>query len=148
MASIIYNRAKSGFADGTIDWDTGTIRIALLKAYGTENPDQDFVSEVIDGTNNIEVATSPNYVRKTLTATVTTDDANDRAVLDASDVTWTAVGDGTESAVAAVVYLQVGGDDATPADDIVICTIDLTDTVLNGGDFTIQFSADGLITLS
>lgn len=148
MASIVTNKAKALLANGTLDWVNDTIRVALLKTAGAASPDADFVADAIDGTNNVEVTTA-GYARQDLaTRTVTEDDTGDVATLDAADNTWTAVGDGTESAVMAVVYKRVGVDDTTPADDPVLAFVDFADTVLNGGDFTVRWSASGVISIS
>lgn len=139
MASVIYNVAKGGFADGTLDWDTDTIEVLLLSAVeATPDPDHADLTAVLGDAENTEV-TTVNYARQTVAGrTVAVDNVGDRAVLDADDQTWTAIGDGSESAVSAVVFRGT----------LPIALIDFTDTVLNGGDFTIQWSTNGVATLS
>lgn len=172
MASFVYTTAKKKAGDGTLDWDaadvaaTGTpsagataaagpFRLALLSATttGAQNADHTTVGGVLDGTNNIEMSTT-NYSRKQVTTrtvtekTTTAGDTSSTIFLDAGDLTWTAIGDGTKSAVAALVFKQAtAGEDLNTA-DVPLFFVDLTDTVLNGGDFTISWSADGIITLS
>src|SRR5690348_10717603 len=145
MASIVYNRAKAGFGDGTLDWDSGSqvYRVMLMGTGYTPNADHDYVSDI--SANEIS---SGGYVRKTLSGrTVTLDDTNDRAIFTATNVTWTALTGHTIAYV--VVYLQVGGDDSTPSDDILVCCLDPADQVTNGGDITAVWNVTtGLFTLS
>lgn len=152
MADVVFNRAKALLANGGIDWDTTAgIRVLLLStAVATPDPDLDFVSELVDGAANIEVVTN-NYARQDVASrTVTQDDANNRAVLDAADNVWAALGpaSGGPTVRGAVVYLRVGADDSTPADDPLIAYFDLVDTQVNSGNFTVQWAAAGLITLT
>lgn len=58
--------------------------------------------------------------------------------LDAADLTWSAINAGT---INGVVIAIKGASDAA---SILIGFIDLTDTVTNGGDITIQWHADGI----
>lgn len=174
MASFVYTTAKKKAGDGTLDWDAadvaalatpsagataaaGPFRIALLEATAAaaQNADHATVGAVLDGTNNIEMVTTA-YSRKQLPAAgraitekaTTAGDTASTVFLDAADVTWTGIGDSTKSAVAALVFKQAtAGEDLNTA-DIPLFFVDLTDTVLNGGDFTIAWSADGIVTLS
>lgn len=142
MASILYNFAKGAFLKGTIPWDTsGTpIRILLIKSTYSPDPDHVYVSDLTPGTNEVSGA---GYVRKDLSSrTVTVNNTTDRAIATAANPLWTALDCGTIAA--AVVYLQVGGDDATPADDVLIAYLDYNDLVTNGGDVTLQWPATGM----
>ena len=147
MASFMSNKAKRDMLAGSILWLTDTIRILLVKGTNAtaENPDHDFLSQAVDGVNGIE-ADATNYARKTLASKgINEDDANDRAEIDAGDVTWTSLGGTTDNTiVGAWIYKQVGGDDTTPGDDPIIFFIDIADTSTNGGDFTIQWDAEGI----
>lgn len=137
MANLVYNKGKALLANGGLDWDAATIKAALVGTAYTANADHNFLSEVtaeLSGTG---------YVRKTLAGcTVTEDDTNDRAILDANDVTWTGINAGTAAAV--VIYK----DNASDAAAELICYVDVTDTVTNGGDFTVQWSTAGILTLN
>jgi len=145
MASIVFNAAKGAFADGTLDWDDDDIRVLLLSDDADIDTDLTTVAAVLAETNNTEVTTT-GYSRKVIAnRTVTVNSGDDRAELDGDDVEWLAIGDNTETAVAALVYQHdAGGDSAS----LPVAYVDFTDTTLNGGDFTIQWSSDGIITLS
>jgi hypothetical protein len=136
MASIVYNRGKAALIDGTAPggWPgSGVFRVLLVGAGYTPDADHQFVSQI---TNEL---TGSTYSRKTLTGrTVTVDNATDRVLCDAADPVFSTLNAG--AVAAAVVYLQVGGDDSTPADDILIYCGDNPDLVSNGGDVTMQWS--------
>lgn len=138
MPSIAFNVAKGAFTDGTLDWDDNNLEVLLLSSATAIDPDLATLTAVLGEGGNTEVTTT-NYSRETLAnASVTVDNANNRAVLDADDVTWNSIGDGSESAVGAVIFVGT----------LPVCFVDFTNTVLNGGDFTVQWSANGIITLS
>jgi len=144
MASLLYNRGKKALVAGEVDWDdnsTTTIRVLLVTPSYTPNADHAYVSDV---TNE---SAGTGYVRKDLTSrAVSQNDTNDRVECDAADITWTGLDCGTIAG--AVVYKQVGGNDASPADDILIGFMDFNDLVTNGGDVTLQWNAVGLFTLA
>lgn len=146
MASLIYNLFKQKIADGTIDWDTAVIRAMLVTSGYTADADHDFVNSGPDANE----LSGTGYTRKTLTTrTVVLVDASDRAELRCDDsVVWSAINAGT--AAAAVLYVQVGGDDTTPGDDILVAYIDSGGfpIVTNGGDLTIDWNNAGVIQLS
>jgi hypothetical protein len=136
--ALVYNRGKALLMNGGLDLDTQDIRVLLTSSAYTPNADHNFVSEI---TNELS---GTNYARVALTGEVVTeDDANDRAVFDAADVTWTAINAGTPAR--AVIYRFV----TTDADSPLICCLDITPaTATNGGDYTLQFSANGILRLS
>jgi hypothetical protein len=153
MANVVYNTAKNLFATAQLDWDdnsTTVIRLLLHDSTSTytANPDHNFVSDVVGANGGVEMS-GTGYTRKDVaTRTSTKDTTDDRAELDAADITWTAINAGT--AKAAIIYKQTGGDDTTPANDDLICYIDTGGfpIVTNGGDLTIQWSTNGIIAIA
>lgn len=141
MALTCYNKAAYNFASVGVNWASDTIKMLLVGTGYSFSPDHNFVSDV--SANEIS---GGGYVRKTLAnKTVTEDDTNDRAKLDADDVTWTALGSAAGTVSGAIVFKDAGGaDSANP----LICFLDFTNTPANGGDFTVQFSADGVLYIS
>jgi hypothetical protein len=140
-----YNRGKTQVLNGGVDLLTDTIKVMLVNASASFNADHNFVSEV-----NTNELSGTGYAggfagsgRKTLASkTVTEDDTNDRAEFDAADVTWTAINAGTASAA---VLIKEGTADT---DSVLIAYLDFTDVVTNGGDFTLQWDAEGILQLS
>ena len=140
MADVIYNSFKRDIANGSIDLDTDTIKVMLVTS--TYVPDQDLHTKKSDVTNEV---TGTGYTAggATLTsATVTADNTNNRGVFDAADVTWAS---STITARGAVLYKSTGVDTTSN----LIAYIDfVTDKTSTSGNFTIQWNASGILTLS
>lgn len=97
MAETVYNAAKAKFALGDIHWDTDDIRGLLLVGALTINPDHATVAAVLAA--NTE-STGTAYAREVLTGlTVTQDDANNRANLDAATLDFGALDATTPTAL-------------------------------------------------
>lgn len=128
MANALYGKGREGFLDGTIDWDTDTIKVVLIDV-----ADYTVSIDVHDNLDDIttaaaKVATSAALSSKTVAL----------GVADAADVTLTAVtGDPCE---ALIIYQDTG----TASTSRLIAYID-TATGLpvtpNGGDITIQWDS-------
>ncbi len=156
MANLIYNTAKVEMWDGTVDLLVNTIKILLVSNAVAYSPDID--DDVVDagGANDVIDAESnvTNYARgwnaagrKTLASTaITVDKANDRAEFDAVDVTWTALGNGSNQTVVAGVITKEGGANDTTSR--LIAYIDFTDFTTNGADFTLQWDTEGIMQLT
>lgn len=141
MASFLYNKAKAEILRGNIPWVSSTLKMMLVTASYSPNPDHDFVSSAsgneLSGTGYI--AGFGGSGRHTLTGkTVTEDDSNDRAVADADDVTWLAINAGT--AAAGIIIKEVTSD----ADSILVAYMDIADVATNGGDLSLQFNIAGV----
>jgi hypothetical protein len=140
MASVIYNSAKQKLINGGIDLDTDTIKVALVTSSYSPNIDtHDFFDDV---TNEV---TGTGYTAGGATlasVTLTVDTTNDRAVFDAADTTW---GTSTITARGAVIYKSTGTASTSP----LIAYIDFTtDQTSSAGNFIIQWSSSGILTLS
>ena len=145
MVSFVFNRAKAGFANGREDWDTNTYKVTLVSSYSPD-PDDDFASafsgQELSGSNF--GAGFSGTIRLTLAGnTVTENDTDDQAELDANDVTWSAISAGV--ACAAVIVRESGSDALTE----LIAYIDTGGFPIttNGGDLTISWANSGIITL-
>lgn len=133
------NRQKANCLNGGADLDTDTIKVLLVTSTYTFDPDNNFVSGV---TNELS---GGNYVRKTVTPTVTQDDTADAAYADIADTTWTALGAAAGTPARAIFYKFVSTDANSP---IVGC-VDLTSPPApNGGDYTLVWSANGIIRVA
>jgi hypothetical protein len=140
MASRMFNRGMYEMINQTTNFDTGSIIMMLMTSAYSFDPDSDFVSDISAN----ELSTT-NYARQTLAnTTITLDDTNDRVVLDADDVTINNLGpsSGGPTVGGAITERSTGVDSTSP----LICFSDFTDTVVNGGNFTVQWSVNGLIT--
>lgn len=140
MANLIYNKAKKGFVDGTIDWDNHTVKAMLVGDTYTPDKDHNFVADVVAAE-----LSGTGYDRKTLAnKTVTQDDVNDVAKVDADDITWTGIQAGTAKGM--VIYKE----ETTDADSVLIAYIDEGGfpVVSNGGDLIMEFHESGIIQLA
>lgn len=152
MASFVYVTAASDMWQDIIDLlNDAAIKIGLSTSVHVPNKDDDFLDDVgaddfIDGelSGTGYVSGFGNSGRKTLASkTIVADKANDRAEFDCADITWTAIDAGT--AAQATVMKEITNDAASK----VIANIDGGfPIVTNGGDFTIQVNAEGLIQLT
>ena len=140
MADVIYNAFKMNIMNGTIDLDTDTIKCMLVTS--TYVPDIDLHDYKDDITNEVTGAGYTAGGAEITTKTVTQDNTDDEGVFDGADVTWAA---STITARGAVLYKDTGVATTSP----VICYFDfVTDKSSSGGDFTIQWNAEGIINIS
>jgi hypothetical protein len=140
----IYNNFKEQVMEGVFNLASGedTLQIILVSGH---TPDIDAHDEYADVSGD-EYGTGDGYTAggETLTGQdVTQDNANDRGIFDADDVTWSSLG-----ALAPATPSHCILYDDTPAGDPLICYWELGSTATNGGDYTLQFNAVGIITLS
>lgn len=132
MANFVTNKCKYELFTGDANLDAADLRVLLLKS-STPSPDVNFVADLTPATNEVTVS---GYARQALAGeTVTEDDTNDYAYLDATDPVFASLVAG-ETITWAMLYRQV----TTDADSPVYAGYDVTDTPTNGGDVTIQFN--------
>lgn len=132
MANALYDTAREGFLAGEIDWDTATIKVALVRSY-TYAASHKFVSDVTTAGGVLHV-TSAALASKTV--------AN--GVADAADITFSAVA--TNASGHSLLVFQSsavgGGADVAATAQRVIAWLD-TGTNLpvtpNGGDITVAW---------
>lgn len=138
MASVLYNAGRTALVNGGVDWDTHTIKVALVTSSYT--PDVDTHENYDDLTN--EVANGNGYTTGGATlgsASIAADNTANRAKLDGADVSWTSA---TITARAAVIYRDTG----TPSTSTLIAYVDFgEDKTSSGGTFLITWSSDGTI---
>lgn len=110
MATVVYNAGLDLLGGG--DWTTGTFRFLLLNDAGyVPNPDDDFVSTLVPGTNEISVA---GYSRQTAAGkTRTVSDSLDRITYDCTDPNFGTLTAG-ENVAAMVLFKFVTVDADSP----------------------------------
>jgi len=140
MANIFFNKAKAALLSGEINWASDTIKLSLMEdTYTPNQASQDYWSQI-----SSEECSGTGYTTKTLAnKAVTEDDANNKSIADADDITWTGLNVGTVKG--AVIWKDTGN----PATSPLICWIDTGGFPIttNGGDVTIQFNASGIFNL-
>jgi hypothetical protein len=139
MADIIYNQFLGALGSGVISWETDALKAALVSGTYTPNKDDDYYAELAAH----EVAQANGYTQGgvAVDGALTVVDGSDNVKYDITDPTWTASG-GSIIASGCVVY------DNTTAEKHLVYYIDFTEakTAADGADFTIQISANGLMT--
>lgn len=128
----LFNDALTSIVKGEIDYLNDTMVVLLT----TDAPSIDDDTYISDLSGEI---TGGGYVRKTLASkTVTTDDSNNRTIIDAADVQWTAF----TNAFRYIVVAQSTDNDATSR---VFVTHDLGSTqTIDGGTYDITWPTSGL----
>lgn len=146
MASVFYNAAKSGFANGNLDWDTHDIRVALLMTNTTADTENDAKVFIADLTT-LDECDASGYARVALASeAVNTDDGNDRAELDANDASFTGLGgNATRDIQGALVFRHVTNN----SDSRIIGFVDFTsDIPKTATQIDIPWNAEGIFQLT
>jgi len=138
MASFLYQRGVAHLLGAGDVTASAAIKAMLVTSGYTPDKDHDFVADVTPGSNELS---GTGYTRKTLTnVTCVPNDTTDRAVIDADDVTWTAINAGTVAAC--ILYVEVTDD----ADRVLLAYIDSGGfpIVTSGQDLTLSWNANGI----
>lgn len=144
MAAQTYTQAKVLLAQDRLKWSApGEVFRALLVGVSYAfNPAQRTVADIIAA----EVS-GGTYARVTVTGrAVIADWTGDRALLDADNIVFPALGGVTPKGL--VIYKRVGADDQTPGDDPLICYLGFGLTPTNGQSFMVELHPDGAIAIS
>lgn len=132
MASGLYAKGREGFLDGSIDWDTNTIKVVLVDT-------ADYTVNLSTHDNLDDVAAGARVATGTLASKTVTN-----GTADAADVTFSAVtGDPSE---ALVIYKDTGVESTSRLIAYIDTATGLPVTP-NGGDITVQWSGSGIFTL-
>jgi len=136
--AIVLNNFKEQLMLKTVDLVNDAFKVAL---YDTAVADQDGAAPAYTPTNEISGSGYTAAGEDVETPVVTQDDANDWAKWDddGSNITWSSLEANT--ILEATLY-----DDTTGTKWICIYWEIATNS--NGGDYTIQFGSDGIMTLS
>lgn len=140
MADVIYNAFKKNIMNGSIDFDTDTMKVALVTSSYT--PDQDTHDMFDDITNEVSGTGYTAGGATLANKTVTQDNTDNEGVFDADDVTWSS---STITARGAVLYKSTGTASTSP----LICYFDFTsDKISTSGNFVISWNAEGILNLN
>jgi hypothetical protein len=142
MPSKLYGQFLAKALNKEVDWDSDTIKVALLTSSYTPNQD---THDYYDDVSTYEVSgTGYTAGGQTLgSKTVSYDAATNVIVLDAADTTWTS---STITARYAVVYDDSG---ATAGAKALIGYVDFSsDQSSTSGNFTITWDATGIVRIT
>ena len=140
----LYESAKLGIANGEIDLDTHSFKIALFSS--TSNCDTLSGTTTLASLTN-QLSTANGYTQNSKAVTITTANSGGTITVDeTTNPSWTAAG-GSITARFAVIY-----DDTHASDQaLCVCLLDTTPadvTATDGNTFTITINASGLFTIS
>lgn len=142
MPSKLYGNFLKQALNKEIDWDSDTIKVALLSSSYTPNQDS---HDYFDDVSSYEV-TGTGYTTGGITLsskTSTYDGTNNVIILDAADVTWSS---STITARYAVVYDDSGASAAAKA---LIGYVDFgSDQSSTNGNFTITWDSTGIVRIT
>jgi hypothetical protein len=142
MPSKLYGNFLKQALNKEVDWDSDTIKVALLSSSYTPNQD---THDYYDDVSSYEV-TGTGYTTggSTLASkTSTYDGANNVIVLDAADVTWSS---STITARYAVIYDDSGASAGAKA---LIGYVDFgSDQSSTNGNFTITWDSTGIVRIT
>jgi hypothetical protein len=144
MASSVYTSAKYLMATDSLGWANGAIvfRAMLVSPSYAFNHVQGAVADVV-----AHEVSGGTYARINVTGRlVQLDLAGDRALCRANNAVFPLLTGVTASGL--IIYKQVGGDDATPSNDPLICFIDFPTTAATGLNYAVEFAPDGVFALS
>jgi hypothetical protein len=142
MPSKLYGNFIAKAFNKEVDWDSDTIKVALLSSSYTPNQD---THDYLDDVSTYEV-TGTGYTTGGATLgskTVTYDGTNNVVILDAADVTWSS---STITARYAVVYDDAG---STAGAKALIGYVDFgSDQSSTNGNFTITWDSTGIVRVT
>lgn len=140
MAATLYGNGVKNMCNGTVDYDTDTIKMALTTSSYTPNQD---THEFFDDVTNEVVGTGYTADGATIgTKAITVDTTNDQVEFDCADITWSS---STITARYGVLYKDTGTASTSP----LIAYFDFgADKSSSGGDFTLTVDAEGLFKIS
>lgn len=142
MASKMYGQFLAKALNKEVDYDTDTIKVALVNSSYTPNQDtHDYWDDV--STHQVS-GTGYTAGGVTLTnKTVTYDSANNVIILDADDAVWP---NSTITARYAVIYNDSG---ATAAQKVLLGYVDFgSDQSSTNGNFTVTWDATGIVRIT
>jgi len=140
----LYESAKLAIANGEIDLDSHSFKIALFAS--TSNCDTLSGTTTLASLTN-QLATANGYTQNSKAVTITTANSGGTITVDeTTNPVWTASG-GSITARFAVIY-----DDTHASDQaLCVCLLDTTPadvTATSGNTFTITIDASGLFTMA
>lgn len=141
VTAFLYGSLPAKLANAEIDWDTHTIKVALLtNAYSPAQDTHDYFNDVsaneVTGTGY--TAGGATLASKTVNYTA----GSNTQTFDAADVTWST---STITARYAVVYRDSGTASTSPLIGYVDFGADVSSTA---GNFTITWHANGIFTFT
>jgi hypothetical protein len=149
---IIFDRTAAGVGEPPLDLLLDMVKIALMLEAYVINIDthEDFADIVVSEISNSSVT---NYTARgngieLASKAIARDDAADQSEFDADDLVYTAIGNGTNATFDQLVVMREQDAGATDANTELLAHATVSATTTNGGNVTLVFNTDGLLTLT
>jgi hypothetical protein len=136
-----FGKGMSHMANGTVDFDTDTIKVMLTTSAYT--PDQDTHDFRDDVTNEISGTGYTAGGAAISSRTRSYDAASNEVRLGGADVSWSSA---SFTARYAVLYKARGG--ASSADELLAWVDFAADQSVSSGTFTLQWASDGILKIT
>lgn len=143
------NPSFAGVGEAPLALLLDIIRIALMQAsYAIDiDTDVDFADIVAD-----EIVATGYGARgdaiELASKVIAVDNANNRAEFDSLDLTYVAIGNGTNDTFDQISAMREQDAGATDGNTLLIAHADVPSTTTNGGDVTLQFNTEGFLRLT
>lgn len=147
MASAIPNSAKLRIMNGNMDLDGSDIRARLCMTNTTCDTEIDSINDLADY-STIDPCDATGYADVALASeAVASDETNDRAEFDATDLSFTGLsGDASRDIQGVLLYKYVDGTDAN---DLPLCFIDFSsDIPSTATQVDVPWDAQGILQLA
>ena len=145
MANIIYQAGIVDLLTTAKTWGAGTWKCALERSTSTYTPNKD--DDTMLNMSGLVLITVASYITATIGApTVAAVDGSDLVKIDAGDVDFGTLEAG-QIVKAALIYRDDGGN-GVPLMRIDTDTGGLLPRALGGGNFKLQLSGSGLLTVA
>ncbi len=146
----IYNNFKETIMNGVYNLANGgdSVKCTLHTGY-TPNIDAAHSVWADTGVSSTEYVSASGYTAggKTLANQATAqDDTNDRGSFDADNITWSSLGALTPATPSDMIMWD--DTPSSPQADPLMSYWELGTTATNGGDYTLQFGANGILLLT
>lgn len=142
MASKMYGNFLLKALNKEVDWDSDTIKVALLTSSYTPNQDtHDYWDDV--SSNEVSGTGYTSGGQSLSSKTATYDGSTNVVILDAADSVWSA---STITARYAVIYDDAG---ATASQKVLVGYVDFgSDQSSTNGNFTVTWDATGIVRIT
>ena len=134
-AWVAYHEGMEDILDGTVDWDTDTIKMILCEATYTPAATDTAVSN--------QLSTANGYTSGGVTLTCTALNSGGTITLDASDASWTASGGSIAAATAVIIK-----DATTQPLFYSVLNAGANITATTGNTFAVNINASGVATFA
>lgn len=148
MANVLYRKGIEKIAKGSVQLDTDTLKIMLVNTGYAPLATHEFVDEAGETDARAGEIEADNYTkgfagagRKTVSGKTFTYNATTTALeFKFNNITWTSLGGpmiGHDTVAGAILIKENTSD----TDSDLICYFDLTDTLTDATDFTVNFGS-------